>query len=170
MSVKKIYKIASNEVLKNMGQFILELFLSLLFFYLAILIFFNLFCLKWSNSFSRVDKNYEYNPTVSIIIPCFNEENSIKQKLENIFHTSYSTELLRVYVIDDGSDDLTIKVAQAFKIKHNLDNLYLFKNPGKKGKASALNWIIRKINEEIVVITDADVLWRQNRAGSGIPI
>jgi len=78
--------------------------------------------------------------------------------LANSINVSYPKESWMIYVVDDGSTDNTFKVATEFKQLHGLQNLLVFRNPGTKGKPRALKWIFDKIKEDLIVITDADVL------------
>lgn len=50
------------------------------------------------------------NPYISIIIPAYNEEDKIKDTLENIKDVSEINEIL---VIDDGSSDKTTEIARS---------------------------------------------------------
>ena len=50
------------------------------------------------------------NPYISIIIPAYNEEDKIKDTLENIKDINEINEIL---VIDDGSSDKTTEIANS---------------------------------------------------------
>ena len=53
------------------------------------------------------------NPLVSIIIPCFNEENWIEYCLKSLSNQSYkNTEII---LVDDKSTDNSVKKASEFK-------------------------------------------------------
>ena len=52
------------------------------------------------------------NPYLSIIIPAYNEENKIKDTLENIKDIK---EISEIIVVDDGSSDNTSKIAKEVK-------------------------------------------------------
>ncbi len=57
-------------------------------------------------------------PTVSVIVPCFNEEKRIRTLLDAIFAQSYPRELLDVTVADGHSSDRTREVIAAFQREH----------------------------------------------------
>ena len=54
------------------------------------------------------------NPYISIIIPAYNEEDKIKDTLENIKDINEINEIL---VIDDGSSDKTTEIANSIEPK-----------------------------------------------------
>lgn len=57
-------------------------------------------------------------PTVSIVIPCFNEEKRIHTLLDAIFTQTYPRELLDVTIADGHSTDQTRQVIAQFQRKH----------------------------------------------------
>ena len=57
------------------------------------------------------------NPYISIIIPAYNEEDKIKDTLENIKDINEINEIL---VIDDGSSDKTTEIANSIEIEKRL--------------------------------------------------
>lgn len=56
-------------------------------------------------------------PTVSIVIPTYNEEKNIGGCLESIFRQNYPREKLEVIVIDNYSQDKTVEIIKKFPIK-----------------------------------------------------
>ena len=65
------------------------------------------------------------NPYISIIIPAYNEEDKIKDTLENIKDINEINEIL---VIDDGSSDKTTEIANSIeseKIKERSSNIFV---------------------------------------------
>ncbi len=95
------------------------------------------------------------NPSVSIIIPTYNERNYIHEILERI---QRSVEPLRVpyeiIIVDDDSLDETWNVAS-----HYLDGhpVRVIQRKGKKGRAAAIFEGIKASNYIIVVVMGADL-------------
>jgi cellulose synthase/poly-beta-1,6-N-acetylglucosamine synthase-like glycosyltransferase/peptidoglycan/xylan/chitin deacetylase (PgdA/CDA1 family) len=90
-------------------------------------------------------------PTVSIIVPAYNEEVNAVGSVESLLNRDYPN--FDIIFVDDGSTDNTFeKVRQAFaghpKVK-------VFTKPNG-GKASALNFGIAQSEAEFVVCIDAD--------------
>jgi len=55
-------------------------------------------------------------PTISIVVPTYNEEKNIKRCLESIFKQDYPKKLLEVFVVDNYSEDKTVDIAKKFPI------------------------------------------------------
>ena len=47
----------------------------------------------------------EYNPSVTVLVPCYNEGEAIRQTIERIFSTGYPEKQLEVICVNDGSKD-----------------------------------------------------------------
>jgi len=130
-------------IIMIIGSFIFGL---LFLFLLSVFVtsFFSLF---------KKQQTTNYKPEVSIIIPCYNEENNIEKCLKSIYESDYPLEKTEVIVVDDGSTDKTIEVLNNYKQKH-LD-LKIIK--GKhKGKSEALNLGIKNAKYNIICTIDAD--------------
>jgi glycosyltransferase involved in cell wall biosynthesis len=56
----------------------------------------------------------KHNPLVSIIMPTFNSEKTIKFSLESIAAQEYPKESVELLVVDGGSTDKTLKIAKEF--------------------------------------------------------
>ncbi|WP_457753195.1 glycosyltransferase [Thermococcus sp.] len=99
-------------------------------------------------------KNYrikEWTPLVTIIIPAYNEEGTIKESIKSALSQDYPT--LEVIVIDDGSEDKTFETASSIKD----ERLKVFRKKHEE-KAKALNFGLTKAQGEIIVTTDADTV------------
>jgi len=90
-------------------------------------------------------------PRVSVIIPAYNEEESIERTLESILNSNYPKDKLEVIVVDDGSIDETFNKAKKFEKK----GVKVF-HKENHGKASALNYGLKKVKGEIIFTMDAD--------------
>src|SRR5579859_4167121 len=63
-------------------------------------------------SFKTKKRTKKYTPLVSIVVPAYNEEKSIRKCLESIYESSYKK--FEVIVMNDGSNDRTGKVVSEF--------------------------------------------------------
>ena len=92
------------------------------------------------------------NSYISIIIPAYNEENKIKDTLENIKDID---EINEVLVIDDGSSDKTSQVAKSVKS----EKIKVFTLDKNSGKGYALNFglDIAMKNADIIGFLDGDL-------------
>lgn len=89
---------------------------------------------------------------ISVIIPCYNEENTIIHLLEkvNIQKKNFNLEII---ISDDGSKDQTIKLLE--KNKNLFDKLIVGEK--NKGKGAALRKAIDHSTGEIIIFQDADL-------------
>lgn len=94
---------------------------------------------------------------ITIIIPCYNEAESIGSCLESVLlQTSKGWECI---VVDDGSTDATISVVESFSKKDS--RIQLFKQ-AHSGPAKARNLAASKARGEILVFVDADMVLDKN--------
>jgi len=94
-------------------------------------------------------------PTVAMVISALNEGNIIGEKLENSFALDYPKDKLHVYLINDGSTDATGAVARQFVPR----GLRLTERSARRGKAANLNDVVSSLTEEIVLLSDANVIY-----------
>lgn len=90
---------------------------------------------------------------ISFLIPCYNEEETIKETIENVLQLEFPNK--EVIVINDGSTDFTAKVVSKLKASLNFTFIDLKEN---KGKANALNEGIKYANYEFIMGIDADTV------------
>lgn len=86
---------------------------------------------------------------ISIIIPCYNEEENIKECLRQIPEMSWETEII---VVDDGSTDRTAEFAKSA----NKPYLKVIRYEKNAGKGAALRVGLQDATGDIAVILDAD--------------
>ena len=102
--------------------------------------------------------NAEHQPEISIIIPAYNEEDFILEKIENTLELEYPESKRKIYVITDGSTDNTPNLVK----QHHPENVMLYHEDTRKGKTAALNRIIPYISTEISLFTDANTMLTPN--------
>jgi cellulose synthase/poly-beta-1,6-N-acetylglucosamine synthase-like glycosyltransferase len=96
-----------------------------------------------------IDENY---PSVTFLIPCWNEEDSVLHTIESVLDLYYPKNKFHIIAIDDGSTDSTWKNLQQFE---NNDQITLLTKENG-GKHSALNHALNFFKSELVVSFDAD--------------
>ena len=91
-----------------------------------------------------------FQPSISIVIPTFNEEDGIGPQIETIRQAlqSYHGQF-EILVIDDGSTDKTAAKAREADAR-------VLCHPTNRGYGAALKTGIRLAEHDIIVITDAD--------------
>lgn len=111
-----------------------------------------------------VPVNPHYTPGVTVIIPCFNEEQWIARTITSCINQDYPVDKLEVIVVDDCSNDNSAKVikeaierihkeGERFKTK---DRVSYFIQPQNKGKRDALAIGAEMAKHELLVFVDSD--------------
>lgn len=113
----------------------------------------------------RVDNAIDSNSDlkVTLIVSAFNEERSIRQKLENALQTEYPPQLIEVIVVSDGSTDKTDSIVSDFAKSHS--NIKLIKIPDQSGKTHGLNVAVPQASGEVVVFSDANAMYQPDAIG-----
>jgi cellulose synthase/poly-beta-1,6-N-acetylglucosamine synthase-like glycosyltransferase len=94
-------------------------------------------------------------PLVSIIIPVWNEEKTLERTLTSLKRLDYPKKKLEVLVMNDGSTDNTLKIAEGFA-KRNREMIIRIFSQKNRGKANALNRGVKLSKGELVACVDAD--------------
>jgi succinoglycan biosynthesis protein ExoA len=96
-------------------------------------------------------------PLVSIIIPCFKEQGTIRGLLEAIQGQTYPLEKMEVIIADGLSTDGTRQVIADFARTHSDPSIYVVDNP-KRIIPAALNRALAEAKGAIIVRLDAHCL------------
>ncbi len=96
-------------------------------------------------------------PTVSILIAAYNEEAVIGRKLDSILSLDYPREKLEVWIGSDASTDRTEEIVQRYAQEYPFIRLVRFE--GRTGKAQIINALKKQARGEILVSTDANVIF-----------
>ncbi|WP_013630522.1 glycosyltransferase family 2 protein [Rubinisphaera brasiliensis] len=92
-------------------------------------------------------------PHVSVLIPAYNEEETITPALASLKKLDYPH--FDVAVIDDGSKDKTYELASQFAAAHPELNISVYRKPNG-GKWSAHNFGFQRTRGELLLCLDAD--------------
>lgn len=97
------------------------------------------------------------NIGVSVILPVFNSERFISQAIQSVLQQTF--EDLELIIIDDGSDDNTVKIVSQF----DDSRILLMKQEFNSGPSAARNRGLKAANGEWVAFIDADDYWHKER-------
>lgn len=103
---------------------------------------------------SRPHLQADIMPTVSLIIPAYNEETVIGQKLENVLALDYPPERMEIIVVADGSTDRTTEITESFADR----GVRLLFQRERRGKIAAMNRAASCAKGEILVFSDANAM------------
>jgi len=104
-------------------------------------------------------KKLEALPVVSVVIPAYNEEAGIADRINNLASV-YPVEKLEIIVSNDGSQDRTEELAKVALQQHSIKGDVITHE--RSGVNKAINRGIENSSNELVVITGADGLFDEN--------
>ncbi len=131
-----------------------QFFIMGFFFVLTFYIFFDIYYISvLKDFFNRMHKHKQKqigdSPTISVVIPAFNEEKYIGETINSVLQSDYPKDKLEVIVVDDGSTDDTYKEAAKYGVQ-------IIRHAKNLGRGKALETGVKYASGEIVVFLDAD--------------
>jgi hyaluronan synthase len=69
-------------------------------------------------AFYRAPRDVGFEPTVTVLVPCFNEGEAIRKTIERIFSSGYPESKLEVVCVNDGSKDDSLAHMLAAQTRH----------------------------------------------------
>ena len=109
----------------------------------------------------RLHSGEAFQPSVSVIIPAYNEERVIADTVHSLIASDYPN--VEIVVVDDGSPDRTSAVVRETFANEPRVRLFTKENAGK---AEALNYGLRRSTGEIVIALDADTIFPPHALGA----
>ena len=92
---------------------------------------------------------------VSIVMPCYNEANSIGNAIESLLRLNYPKDMLEIIVVDDKSSDNSAEIVRKYAQKHSNVRLIVNKrNSG--GAAEPTNIGVKAAKYKYIAVADAD--------------
>lgn len=107
--------------------------------------------------FGKEIKKKEITPPVSILIPVYNEEKVIQEKIENSLNLDYPKDKLEIVVASE-SDDKTNEIVKNYQDR----GVKLLAFNKRKGKQYTIYRTLPKCRGEIIVLTDANAMFRKD--------
>ena len=137
------------------------IFLKILFWFSFLVLFYSYIgygILLWLYLKLRPKKNNPlinnalFEPDITLIIATYNEELTIKEKIENSQKLIYPSHKLNIIIVADGSDDTTVDIISQYP------EIQLFYKAEREGKSAAINRIMPFVTTAYVVFSDANTL------------
>lgn len=94
-------------------------------------------------------------PSVSVLIPMYNEEQVLEYVLDALLNCDYPKDLLEIIPINDSSTDNTKEMLDSYASKHEIIKP-LHRDSDLRGKVAALNDALKIVKSEIIIVFDAD--------------
>lgn len=100
----------------------------------------------------------EITPYLTLLIPVYNEEKIIRQKIENSLALDYPPGKLEIMIASDASSDKSEEITREY-----LDmGVVLYSRENRGGKNSVINSFLPQAKGEIIVFSDANSMLKPN--------
>ena len=106
--------------------------------------------------------NHSNLPVLDILVAARDEENVVERLVERLFNLEYPKHKLNIYIIDDGSSDKTPLILN--RLSKEFEKLKVISRAPNSGggKSGALNYALKFIRGEWVLVLDADAQLKQD--------
>lgn len=95
---------------------------------------------------------------LSILIPAFNEENTIQVILERVREVELEHNIQKeIVIVNDCSKDDTVRKVEEYIQQHPEMDIRLFSQTHNQGKGAAINRAIQECSGDYLIIQDADL-------------
>ena len=121
-----------------------------------------IFWVKFFNPKSiGVVKDYSHEPTVSVILPCFNEGEAVYGTIRSICESDYPKDKIQICAQDDGSTDHSFE--WIIKAQQDFGSIVEpAKNERNIGKSHTYLRAMDRCRNDVVVIVDSDIILGKN--------
>ncbi|MGA2808478.1 MAG: glycosyltransferase, partial [Terracidiphilus sp.] len=108
---------------------------------------------------ARAEKDYSYQPTVSVLMPCYNEGKTVYETIESISRSNYPNDKFEVIAQDDCSVDDSYEWTQ--KAQRDFTNIRIRtgRNEVNCGKARTVCNALVHSTAEIIISIDSDCIF-----------
>ena len=97
---------------------------------------------------------------LSIIIPCYNEEKTLADVIEQVTSAKTSGLAMEIIVVDDCSSDKSLQIAE--NIAKNNDLVQVHTHAVNQGKGAALCTGFKAATGDLIIVQDADMEYDPN--------
>lgn len=104
-------------------------------------------------------------PRVTMLVAAHNEAAIIREKIANCLAIDYPADRFRVVIASDGSEDATNRLVAACPDPR----IHLIAYPQRRGKIATLNATIPMLEDEIIVMSDANTMYAPDAVRALVP-
>lgn len=98
--------------------------------------------------------------TLSVVIPCYNEEKTLKQCVSRVLSIADEMLSLEIIIVDDASSDKSLLIAR--EISEKYPEIKVIAHPKNQGKGAALRTGFKRATGDFVAVQDADLEYDPN--------
>lgn len=109
------------------------------------------------------NKDFVFDPVITVIIPCYNRQEVVKQAIDSVLNQKDITNV-ELVCVDDCSTDSTLKVLQEYE--ENCNNVFVYKHEKNKGGSAARNTAIVHARGKYIFNLDSDDFLAENTLSS----
>lgn len=120
--------------------------------------------IRKNQSEPTVDEEHINFPKITVLFAAYNEEAVIADKIHSIYNTNYPSEKVNVLIGSDNSTDKTDEIV--LNLSRQYPSLQLVKFVNRTGKAGIINKLVSIAETEIIVATDANILFLPHTIGA----
>lgn len=115
--------------------------------------------LKWSVRGAKIDKDYSYQPAVSVLMPVYNEGETVYETIASIAQSNYPNDKFEVIAQDDCSVDDSYQ--WMLKAQRDFTNIRVRvgRNLENSGKARTVCNALHHSTAEIIISIDSDCIF-----------
>ena len=113
---------------------------------------------------TAVASNLTSRVKLSVVIPCFNEEQTLEKCVDRVLTLLQPDLSLEIIIVDDCSKDRSLSIAQSLESRHP-NVIRLLRHQQNKGKGAALRTGFREASGDFVAIQDADLEYEPQELG-----
>ena len=99
-------------------------------------------------------------PSVSILIAAYNEQEVIKEKVMSIINSNLPSSKIEIIIGSDCSTDNTNEIINELAKNYSFLNVKIFTE--RSGKSAVVNKLVKEAKNEIIILTDANIIFSKN--------
>ena len=105
----------------------------------------------WSRFSIEISRDSKFLPSITVLIPVYNEQLVIQEKLDNCLSLEYPKERIMFVFASDGSKDQTVEILR----QCSDSRVQIFDYSENRGKAVVLNEAVQQLRSDLVILSDA---------------
>ena len=113
-----------------------------------------------SNIYNKIDEI----PSLSILIAAYNEQSIIKEKVMSIINSNFPTDKIEIIIGSDCSTDNTNEIIK--KLAEEYPFIIAINFEKRTGKSGVVNRLVKRAKSDILIITDANIIFSENTISS----